>query len=122
MDTTSDGIDRHRRNFFGAAAATVAAAQLGMIGPAAPQPGTTPARQLPTIEPGTHISFGPLRQIDAGVLGIGYAEAGPPDGPAVILLHGWPYDIHTYVDVAPLLAASTTPGPQCLRKEILRQV
>jgi pimeloyl-ACP methyl ester carboxylesterase len=49
-------------------------------------------------------SFGPLRQIDAGLLNVGYAEAGPADGPAVLLLHGWPYDIHTYVDVAPLLA------------------
>ncbi len=46
-----------------------------------------------------------IRQIDAGVLNVGYAEAGPPDGPAVILLHGWPYDIHTYVDVTPLLAS-----------------
>ena len=51
-------------------------------------------------------SFGPLRQIDAGVLNVGYAEAGPADGPAVILLHGWPYDIHTYVEVAPLLASA----------------
>jgi pimeloyl-ACP methyl ester carboxylesterase len=50
-------------------------------------------------------SFGPLNQIDAGLLNVGYAEAGPPDGPAVILVHGWPYDIHSYVDVAPLLAA-----------------
>jgi pimeloyl-ACP methyl ester carboxylesterase len=49
-------------------------------------------------------SFGSLKQIDAGVLNVGYAEAGPTDGPAVILLHGWPYDIHSYVDVAPLLA------------------
>ncbi|MEV5478444.1 MULTISPECIES: alpha/beta fold hydrolase [unclassified Streptomyces] len=52
-----------------------------------------------------HTSFGPLRQIKAGELSIGYAEAGPAHGPAVILLHGWPYDIHSYVDVAPLLAA-----------------
>jgi pimeloyl-ACP methyl ester carboxylesterase len=51
-------------------------------------------------------SFGSLKQIDAGVLNVGYAEAGPTDGPAVILLHGWPYDIHSYVDVAPLLAES----------------
>ena len=50
-------------------------------------------------------SFGSLKQIDAGLLNIGYAEAGPADGPAVILLHGWPYDIHSYVDVAPLLAS-----------------
>ena len=49
-------------------------------------------------------SFGSLKQIDAGVLNVGYAEAGPAGGPAVILLHGWPYDIHSYVDVAPLLA------------------
>ena len=45
-----------------------------------------------------------MKQIDAGVLNVGYAEAGPTDGPAVIFLHGWPYDIHSYVDVAPLLA------------------
>src|SRR5919205_4279898 len=49
-------------------------------------------------------SFGSLKQIDAGTLNVGYAQAGPTDGPAVILLHGWPYDIHSYVDVAPLLA------------------
>ena len=49
-------------------------------------------------------SFAALKQIDAGLLNVGYAEAGPPNGPAVILLHGWPYDIHSFVDVAPLLA------------------
>ena len=57
-------------------------------------------------EPGANGSFGALKQIDAGVLDVGYVEAGPSDGPAVILLHGWPYDIHSYVDVAPLLAAA----------------
>ena len=51
-------------------------------------------------------TFGPLKQVDAGVLDLGYAEAGPADGPAVVLLHGWPYDIHSFVDVAPLLAAT----------------
>jgi pimeloyl-ACP methyl ester carboxylesterase len=53
----------------------------------------------------TSPALGPLKQIEAGVLNVGYAEAGPAGGPAVILLHGWPYDIHSYADVAPLLAA-----------------
>ena len=108
MDTikTSEEINRDRRRFFGTAAMTIAAAQLGMIGSAAAQPGRTKATRLPAIKPGTHTSFGPLKQIDAGVLNVGYAEAGPANGPAVILLHGWPYDIHTYVDVAPLLATA----------------
>ena len=51
-------------------------------------------------------SFGPLKQIDADLLNVGYAEAGPASGPGVILLHGWPYDIHSYVDVAPILASA----------------
>jgi len=50
-------------------------------------------------------AFGPLQQIDAGVLSVGYVESGPAEGPAALLLHGWPYDIHSHVDVAPLLAA-----------------
>jgi pimeloyl-ACP methyl ester carboxylesterase len=61
---------------------------------------------MSTNTPGTDTSFGPLKQVDAGVLDVGYAEAGPADGPAVVLLHGWPYDIHSYVEVAPLLAAA----------------
>jgi pimeloyl-ACP methyl ester carboxylesterase len=61
---------------------------------------------MSTNTPGTSTSFGPLKQVDAGVLNVGYAEAGPTDGPAVVLLHGWPYDIHSYVEVVPLLAAS----------------
>jgi pimeloyl-ACP methyl ester carboxylesterase len=52
-------------------------------------------------------AFGPVRQIDAGLLNVGYVDAGPHDGPAVLLLHGWPYDIHSYVEVVPLL---TTAG------------
>ncbi|WP_431272202.1 alpha/beta fold hydrolase [Dankookia sp. P2] len=48
------------------------------------------------------------RQVEAGLLNIGYAEAGRPDGPAVLLLHGWPYDIHSYVEVAPLLLRPDT--------------
>jgi pimeloyl-ACP methyl ester carboxylesterase len=103
---TSDEIDHHRRRFFGTAAMTIAATQLGMIGSAAAQPGKAKSAGVPAIKPGTHASFGALKQIDAGLLNVGYAEAGPADGPAVILLHGWPYDIYSYVDVAPLLAAA----------------
>jgi pimeloyl-ACP methyl ester carboxylesterase len=55
---------------------------------------------------GTNTPFASLKQIDAGVLNVGYAEAGPASGPAVILLHGWPYDIHSFVDVAPSLASA----------------
>ena len=53
----------------------------------------------------TNTSFGALKQINAGVLSVGYAEAGPSRGPAVILLHGWPYDIHSFADVTPVLAS-----------------
>jgi pimeloyl-ACP methyl ester carboxylesterase len=100
----SDEINRQRRRFFGSAAMTIAATQLVMIGAAGAQSSTTRAAGLPAIKPGTNTSFGALKQIDAGLLNVGYAEAGPADGPAVILLHGWPYDIYSYVDVAPLLA------------------
>jgi pimeloyl-ACP methyl ester carboxylesterase len=71
-----------------------------------PQSGQTKSVHLPTIKPGTNTSFAPLKQIDAGLLNVGYAEAGPADGPPVILLHGWPYDIYSFVDVAPLLASA----------------
>jgi pimeloyl-ACP methyl ester carboxylesterase len=99
-------INQHRRRLFGAATATIAAAQLGMIGSAKAQSGTRTPAGPRAIKPGKHTSFGPLKQIDAGVLNVGYAEAGPADGPVVILLHGWPYDIHSFVDVAPLLASA----------------
>ena len=106
MDTRSEDIDRHRRFLFGAAATTVAAAQLGMTGLAAAQTDGTKGARLPLAKAGTNTSFETIQQIDAGVLSVGYAEAGPTNGPAVLLLHGWPYDIHTYVDVAPLLASA----------------
>jgi pimeloyl-ACP methyl ester carboxylesterase len=102
----SEAIDRQRRRFFGAAALTIAAAEFGMIGSADAQAGKAKSTGLHAAKPGTYTSFASLKQIDAGVLNVGYAEAGPAGGPAVILLHGWPYDIHSFVDVAPLLASA----------------
>jgi pimeloyl-ACP methyl ester carboxylesterase len=105
-------IDRHRRRFLATAAMTLAATRLVMTGPAQAQTQAqaqatkTKSAEVPPIKPGTHISFGPLKQINAGDLNVGYAEAGPADGPVVLLLHGWPYDIHSFVDVAPLLASA----------------
>jgi pimeloyl-ACP methyl ester carboxylesterase len=98
--------DINRRRFLGAAAMTIAATELGAMSSADAQSlfkmNTTGA---PAITPGTYSSFGPLKQVQAGLLNVGYAEDGPANGPPVILLHGWPYDIHSYVDVAPLLLA-----------------
>ena len=100
MDTIkiSEPINHDRRRFFGTAAMSIAAAQLALSGSA--------DAQSSAAKPAGATSFGPLKQIDAGALNVGYAEAGLADGPAVILLHGWPYDIHAFVDVAPLLAAA----------------
>jgi pimeloyl-ACP methyl ester carboxylesterase len=97
----SEAIDHNRRRFFGTAAMTFVAAQFGMFRSANAQAGTT----NPEAGHGSHTSFAPLKQINAGLLNVGYAEDGPADGPAVILLHGWPYDIYSFVDVAPLLAS-----------------
>ena len=102
----SEEINNDRRRFLGTAAMTIAAAKLGMFGSASAQSGKTKPANLPAIKPGRNKSFGPLKQIDAGVLNVGYAEAGPANGPALILLHGWPYDIHSFVDVAPSLASA----------------
>ncbi len=101
-----EAMNQHRRRFLGTAAITLAAAPLAMLGSAVAQPSRPKSVHVPTIRPGSHTSFASLKQIDAGPLNVGYAEAGPADGPAVILLHGWPYDIHSYVDVAPLLASA----------------
>src|SRR5450432_3684282 len=94
-----------RRRFLGTAVKTIAAGELLMIDFADAQSARIdPANATPNKR-GTYTSFGPIKQIDAGLLNIGYAEAGPANGTAVILLHGWPYDIYSFVDVAPLLAS-----------------
>jgi pimeloyl-ACP methyl ester carboxylesterase len=102
----SENIDHRRRRFLSTAAIAVAASRLGAIGSAKAQPSKTKAAEPRAIKRGSNTSFGPLKQIHAGVLDVGYAEAGPAGGPPVILLHGWPYDIHSFVDVAPVLAAA----------------
>ena len=79
------GLDR--RQFLATAASTLAASQLGGIGSASAQSRTDSAR-APGARQGAHTSFGSLKQVDAGVLSVGYAEAGPPTGPVVLLLHG----------------------------------
>jgi pimeloyl-ACP methyl ester carboxylesterase len=87
MTTT---INHDRRRILGAAAVLSVAAAAGVRRAAAATPS----------------SFGTLKQVNAGVLNVGYAEAGPAGGPPVLLLHGWPYDIHSFVDVAPLVASA----------------
>ncbi|MGB3329745.1 MAG: alpha/beta hydrolase [Thermomicrobiales bacterium] len=96
-------ITRTRRHVVGAALTTLGAAHLGVATSASPS--SLPATQSPEPSP-TSGQFASLKEIDAGVLRVGYAEDGPADGPPVLLLHGWPYDIHSYVDVAPILAAA----------------
>ena len=89
---TSGAIDHQRRRFLGVTAISLAAANL--------------LRASPVYAASRNASFDVLKQIDAGELSVGYAELGAADRPVVILLHGWPYDIHSFVDVAPLLAAA----------------
>ena len=82
----------NRRTFLGTAVMSLADAQWG--------------RSAMEAKANTQeIPLGAIKQIDAGLLNVGYVDLGRREGPAVILLHGWPYDIHSYVDVAPALAA-----------------
>src|SRR4249920_2550700 len=94
-------INNDRRRLLANAAVGIAAAELAMMGLAHAQ-----SPKINPIKPRTNTSLSSLKQIDAGVLNVGYAEAGPASGSPVILLHGWPYDIHSFVDVAPLLASA----------------
>ena len=102
----SDEIDHKRRRFFGTAAMTIAAAQFGLNSSAEAQQERRKTSDTRGFKPGDNTSFASLKQVDAGLLNIGYAEAGPADGEPVILLHGWPYDIYSFIDVAPLLASA----------------
>jgi len=90
----AETVNQNRRRILAGAAMTIAAAQVPQAAAA-----DAPVR-------GTSSSFGPLEQVNAGVLNVGYVEAGPANGPPVILLHGWPYDIYSFVDVVPLLASA----------------
>ena len=95
----SDPINTRRRRLLGTTIAGISLLELGLSVSANAQsndakPATRPA------------SFDNIRQVNAGTLNIGYAEAGPQNGPVVILLHGWPYDIYSFVDVTPLLASA----------------
>src|SRR5438067_4222653 len=86
----SEHINHHRRRFLGTAATTIAAASLGAIRPARAQSSKTRQADVSPSKPGSHTSFGPTKQIDAGLLNIGYAEVGPTDGSVVILCTGGP--------------------------------
>jgi pimeloyl-ACP methyl ester carboxylesterase len=98
-----DEVRRDRRLFLGTAAISVAAARLGMFAPLRVPSRVTDGVAAP---PGAPAPLVASKQIDAGALNIGYAEAGPAGGTAVVLLHGWPYDIQSFAEVAPALAAT----------------
>ncbi len=92
----------NRRKFLGDASMTLAGTGFAMFDFSNP---TKNLAETMTPKYGSNKSFDAIKQINAGVLNVGYAEAGPADGAAIILLHGWPYDIHSFVDVVPLLVA-----------------
>src|SRR5262249_53109104 len=111
-ETHDGGVDMiNRRTFSKAVGLGTGAAAVSLSGlqtsasaaTASHEPGGAPVPTVP-LTSGTHTEFRTIKQVKAGLLDIGYAEAGPAHGPVVICLHGWPYDIHSFVDVAPLLA------------------
>ena len=102
----SDQINHQRRRFFGAAAVTLAATQFALRASAEAQTLAQNGAEKRPVKAGSNTSFPALKQINAGLLNVGYVETGPADGKPVILLHGWPYDIHAFVDVAPPLASA----------------
>jgi pimeloyl-ACP methyl ester carboxylesterase len=98
--------DQNRRHFLGAAVLVAGAAGVGRLGVTDGGGARARARGVDRGQAPGATPFASLRQVEAGVLNVGYAEAGPADGQPVILMHGFPYDIHSYVEVAPLLAAA----------------
>ena len=101
----SQPFNTQRRHLLGAAVVGATAAEFMFAGAGSAGAATKAPRAPAVPRRGGAVGFGPLKQVNAGPLSVGYAEVGPADGPAVILLHGWPYDIHSFVDVAPRLAA-----------------
>ncbi|MGA7814475.1 alpha/beta fold hydrolase [Caballeronia sp.] len=102
----ADDVNKSRRTLLGASALGLVAAQLGTLVSANAQESNNNGVPASGTAGTSTASFGPLKHVKAGVLSIAYAEAGPADGPPVLLFHGWPYDIHSFVDVAPILAAA----------------
>jgi pimeloyl-ACP methyl ester carboxylesterase len=102
----SDTVNLSRRRLVGETARTMAAVSFG-LSPVATALACASRTAAPPVPPRSWSgTFGPLKQIDAGVVRIAYVEAGPAGGPVVLLLHGWPYDIHSFADVAPRLASA----------------
>lgn len=100
------GVSCGRGLFLRNAAMALVAADFAAIRCVNAQASEVASGTLPAIKRGMHMEFGTIKEINAGVLVVGYADVGPPEGPVVILLHGWPYDIYAYVDVAPVLASA----------------
>ena len=98
-------MNTDRREFLGQAMAVIAARRLGSAGLSVMSMNTTMSESATLAVSAPHSPFDTIKQVDAGVLNVGYAESGPPNGPVVLLLHGWPYDIHAFQDVAPILVA-----------------
>ncbi|HWJ69572.1 MAG TPA: alpha/beta hydrolase [Sphingobium sp.] len=101
-------ISPDRRHFLEIAVASIAASPFVLASPACAETAQAAPARAATAQTGAMSggSLGPLRQIDAGALNVGYVESGPANGPIVILLHGWPYDIHAFAEVIPLLVAA----------------
>ena len=102
----SHPLNRGRRRFCGVAAMTLAAGQLTTSLAQAQGEGAEVSKPPPNTPGGAAGTLPPLKQVNAGVLNVGYIEAGPADGKPLLLLHGWPYDIYSYVDVIPAVAAA----------------